>query len=55
VLVNVEVAIVKKEINVEDPKTTRAVLKSKVLRISNASRPLILRRIDKVKGHRSEF
>jgi hypothetical protein len=57
VLVNVEVVIVKKkkEINVEDYKTIRAVLESKVLKINNTFRRLILRRIDKVKGYRSEF
>jgi hypothetical protein len=57
VLVNVEVVIVKEEekINVGDCKTVRAVLESEVLRINNASRRLVLRRIDKVKGRRSEF
>jgi hypothetical protein len=57
VLVNVEVVIVKKkkEMNIEDYKTIRVVSESKVLRINNAFRRLILRRIDKVKGYRSEF
>jgi hypothetical protein len=57
VLVNIEVVIAKKEeeMNVEDCKTIRAVSESKVLRINNAFRRLILRRIDKVKGRRSEF
>jgi hypothetical protein len=57
VLVDVEVVIAKKkkEINVEGRKTVRVVLESKVLRINNASRRLILKRIDKVKSYRSEF
>jgi hypothetical protein len=57
VLVNVEVIIAKKEkeINVEDYKIIRAVLESKVLRINNAFKRLVLKRIDKVKGYRSEF
>jgi hypothetical protein len=57
VLVNVEVAIAKKkeEMNIEGRKTAGAVLESKVLRINNAFRRLILKRIDKVKGYRSEF
>jgi hypothetical protein len=57
VLVNVEVIIVKKKekINIEDYKITKVVLESKVLRINNTFRRLILRRIDKVKDYRSEF
>jgi hypothetical protein len=57
VLVNIEVVIVKKkkEINIEGYKTIRAVLKSKVLRINNTFRRLILRRIDKVKDYKNKF
>jgi hypothetical protein len=57
VLVNVEVIIAKKkkEMNVEGRKIVRAVSESKVLRINNTFRRLILRRIGKVKGCRSEF
>jgi hypothetical protein len=57
VLVNIKVVIVKKkkEMNIEGYKTIKVVLESKVLKINNAFRRLILRRIDKVKGRRSEF
>jgi hypothetical protein len=57
VLVDVGVVIAKKEeeMNVGGRKTVGVILGSKVLRINNASRRLILRRIDKVKGCKSEF
>jgi hypothetical protein len=54
VLVNIEVIIVKKKKKI-NYKIIKAVLESKVLKINNAFRRLILRRIDKVKGRRSEF
>jgi hypothetical protein len=57
VLVNIKVIIIKKEeeINIENYKIIKAVLKSKVLRINNTFRRLILKRIDKVKDYKSKF
>ena len=46
----------KKKVKIyKDYKTVEAVLKPKVLRVNSAFRRRILKRIGKIKGHRSEF